>query len=79
VGRNRSIDLRDVISFGFGLASHSLTPVLKLERQTSGARTKWVVLASQTKEGEVNAFLQDIEAQGFQLPQRGSPSISAAG
>ena len=79
LGRNRSIDLRDVISFGFGLASHSFTPVLKLELRTSGARTKWVVFASQTTEDEVSAFLRDIEAQGFQLQRPGNPSISAAG
>lgn len=78
VGRNRSINLRDVISFGFGLTSHSFTPVLKLELRTSGTRTKWVVLASETSEDEVNAFLQEIEAQGFPLPPRGNPNISAA-
>jgi len=67
VGRNKSISLSDVNSFGFGLATHSLTPVLRLELRTPSARTKWVVLASMTSENEVNAFLRDIAAQGFQL------------
>jgi hypothetical protein len=69
VATNKSINLSDVNSFGFGLATHSFTPVLRLELRTSRARTKWVVLASRTTENEVNAFLQDIEAQGFQLPR----------
>jgi hypothetical protein len=68
VATNKSINLSDVNSFGFGLATHSFTPVLRLELRTPSARTKWVVLASRTTEHEVNAFLQDIEAQGFQLP-----------
>jgi hypothetical protein len=69
VGTNKSISLRDVNSFGFGLATHSFTPVLRLELRTPSARTKWVVLASWTTQNEVSAFLQDIEAQGFQLPR----------
>ena len=65
----RLINLSDVESFGFGHFSHSLIPVLKLELRTRGARNKWVVFARGTTEQEVEAFLQDIAAQGFRLPR----------
>jgi hypothetical protein len=65
----RLINLSNVASFGFGHFSHSLIPVLKLELRTRSGRNKWVVLASGITEREVDAFLQDIEAQGFRLPR----------
>jgi hypothetical protein len=64
----RSIALSDVNSFGFGHFSHSLIPVLRLELRNPSGRNKWVVLARETTEREVDAFLQDIEGQGFLLP-----------
>ena len=67
VAMTKSIELSDINSVGFGLASQSSTPVLRLELRTQSARRKWIVLASRTTEQEVNAFLQDIETQGFQL------------
>ena len=72
ISRTRLIDLNDVNSFGFGHFSHSLIPVLRLELRNPSGRNKWVVLARETTESEVDAFLQDIEAQGFLLPKRAS-------
>jgi hypothetical protein len=72
VSTTRLIDLNDVNGFGFGHFSHSLIPVLRLELRNPSGRNKWVVLARETTESEVDAFLQDIEAQGFLLPKRAS-------
>lgn len=68
VAISRTIDLSDVNNLGFGYASHSSIPTLRLELRTPNARTKWIVLASGTTENEVTAFLRDIEAKGFRLP-----------
>jgi hypothetical protein len=67
--RTTLIDLGDVIDFGFGHYGHSQEPVLKLEVRASTTRgTKWFVLAREVTERAVHAFLQDVEAQGLQLP-----------
>jgi hypothetical protein len=69
VAMTRSIELGSVSSFGLGRAGHSGIPVLRIELRTRATRTKWIVLASGITEAEVKAFLQDVEAQGFQLPR----------
>lgn len=72
LSKTRSINLIDIYSFGFGSFSHSLTPMLRLElrnpRDPRG-RSKWIEFARGTTEREVDAFLRDIEAQGFRLPR----------
>lgn len=72
LSKTRSINLSDICSFGFGHFSHSLTPMLRLEirnpRDPRG-RSKWIAFALGTTEREVDAFLQDVEAQGFRLPR----------
>jgi hypothetical protein len=67
--RTRSINLSDICSFGFGHFSHSLIPMLRLELRNPNGRSKWIEFARGTTEREVDAFLQDIETQGFQLPR----------
>jgi hypothetical protein len=70
VAVRRSIELSNVSDFGFGYASHSLRPVLRLELRAPSGRSEWIVLASGTTEEEVSAFLRDTESQGFTLPSR---------
>lgn len=67
ISRTRTLNVSDIEGFGFGLFSHSLTPVLKLEVRTLSGINEWIVLASNTTEQEVEAFLQDVEAEGFNL------------
>jgi hypothetical protein len=70
LSKTKSISLSDIESFGFGKASHSLRPVLRLVlRNPSGKRSKWIEFARGTTEREVDAFLVNIGAQGFQLPR----------
>jgi hypothetical protein len=69
ISKTRSINLSDIYSFGFGHFSHSLIPMLRLEVRNPSGRSKWIEFARGTTEREVDAFLQDIEAQGFQLPR----------
>jgi hypothetical protein len=69
LSKTRSISLSDIYSFGFGHFSHSLIPMLRLELRNPSGRSKWIEFARGTTEREVDAFLQDIKAQGFQLPR----------
>lgn len=71
LSKTRSITLSDISSFGFGHFSHSLTPMLRLELRNprDPRRSKWIAFARGTTEREVDAFLQDVEAQGFRLPR----------
>jgi hypothetical protein len=69
LSKTKLISRSDIESFGFGKAGHGLIPVLRLAlRNPSGRRTPWTEFAQGTTEREVDAFLQNIEAQGFQLP-----------
>jgi hypothetical protein len=69
VSKTRLVKLSDVTSFGFGLFGHSLDPVLRLDLQHPRKGNEWVVLAYKPTKQEVDAFLNDIEAKGFQLPR----------
>jgi hypothetical protein len=69
LSKTRSVNLSDICSFGFGHFSHSLTPMLRLELRNPSGRTRWIEFARGITEKEVDAFLRDIEAQGFQLPR----------
>jgi len=64
---SRFIDLPNVSAFGFAHLRHSRIGVLRLEERSIDSKTKWVILATGTCKDEVNAFLQDAGAQGFQL------------
>jgi hypothetical protein len=70
ISKSRSIELGDVIQFGLGRAWTAMTPVLRLELRDPDPKkgTEWVFLVRRTTEKEVEAFLQDIKGQGFQLP-----------
>lgn len=65
----RLIHFDDINTFGFGYASHGLTPVLRLELRNARGRNEWIALAKGTTEREAHAFLNDAEAQGFRLPR----------
>jgi hypothetical protein len=77
IATNKSINLSDVVDFGFGYPSHSRSAVLRLELQNPTVRTKWMELVRGITGENVNRFLRDIEAEGFRLPKygdRGGPS-----
>jgi hypothetical protein len=69
IATNKSINLSDVIDFGFGYPSHSRSAVLRLELRTPTVRTKWMELVRGVTGEDVKRFLPDIEAEGFRLPK----------
>jgi hypothetical protein len=68
--RTKFFDVSEVIDFGFGYFGHSRRPVLRLvvRALTKRRTTQWIVLAHATTERDVDAFINDVEAQGLLLP-----------
>jgi hypothetical protein len=70
IATSRMIDLHNISAFGFAYLRHSRIPVFRLEERRAKIGTigtKWAILATGISKDELNAFLTDAHAQGFQL------------